>query len=183
MITAEELEKLAEFKEKGIISEEEFNSLKEEYLKSSDTHALNIDFSKLNFNKLKTIGLCSLLVFGLLALYNTLHNTSEYATEYTTGYNIYCAQYRYGEYPERYDWSGGMMRISQKDIDSGSSTGKCLGHLDTNGKIVDINFPSAEVMKDWAQYDRQFIRIKGEIKKDWHGNYYIYNPRFVEYAN
>lgn len=76
MITADELEKLAEFKKKGIISEEEFNSIREEYLKKDSINSSNIDFSKLNFSKLKIIGLCCLLVFGWVLFQK--NNTSTY---------------------------------------------------------------------------------------------------------
>lgn len=70
MITTEELEKLAKFKEKGIISEEEFNSIRDEYFKKNDISKQNT--SKANAIKVdsRTLILFAPIIIACIVIYN-----------------------------------------------------------------------------------------------------------------
>lgn len=166
----EKLEELSKLKEKGILTEEEFLQLKNKLLNNNlGTHQKDKTISTWFFGVLL---LCLVPVIVLVGKNKEKQNEMPL--------DAYCAQFLYGQYPERYDWSGGTIVVSENDIKAQKTTKECLG-IFSEGKRITIKFPSKEVMQKWAEFDKQFIHINGTIQKDFNGNYYIYNPRFIRY--
>ncbi len=155
MITAEELEKLAELKEKGIITEDEFNAKRDEFLGQSSNKNSNtiIDDEAENEDTSSGSNIVGWIV-GVLAIVGLLS---------------YCS-----------GGSGGSSNNGICGVYSGFGGGDIT--LD-NGGLVQFNFPTKKVKEDWDKYIGQKICISGNIYKDErYGEYYIVdNPRFVGY--
>ena len=154
MITAEELEKLAELKDKGIITEEEFNAKREEFLGQSNN--INSNKKKDDEENDDTSSGSNIggWIVGILAIIGLLSHCSG-GSEGNSNNGI-CGVYS--------GFGGGDITLD-------------------NGGLVQFNFPTKKVKEDWDKYIGQKICISGNIYKDErYGEYYIVdNPRFIGY--
>jgi len=183
MITAEELEKLAELKDKGIITEEEFNVKRDEFLKQNFGPANKFgDTNALSDAKSFLIKGINLLIKGdnkkgsLVREKQSLHKHSFFKfilgglaviglLSYCSGGSVvgekFCGIYA------RADSTFEGLLFSPEAVDEG----------------IFLRFPTKEVAKKWDMYDRQRICVSGSIREEptSPGYYYIYNPRFMGY--
>ena len=75
MITAEELEKLAELKDKGIISEDEFNAKRSEFLGQSSTKKSGFEHNITNIKPMIYVGLFIFILIG--SIYYVMNRPSK----------------------------------------------------------------------------------------------------------
>lgn len=162
MITAEELEKLAELKDRGIITEDEFNAKRDEFLGQSSNKNSNtiIDDEAENEDTSSGSNIVGWIVGVLIVVLSSYYLSDGSSSSGNSG--AICGNYA---------------RASASDW-----TGLLYDHFGATGKeSVTLKFPTYEVAKKWDKYDRQRICVDGNIREESSGNYYIYNPRFVGY--
>lgn len=90
--------------------------------------------------------------------------------------NVWCGYYSH------HGRSGNDFYIYKEDIAKGGTEKQCGAFLNNDSESVWLYFTQPEIAKQWQQYDRQIIIIKGPLRPNRFGRgYEIENPRFLDY--